>query len=99
VSSFPESRDKPSFSSADSIRTRCPKDHVSRDGAGGDPDLFESLSIRGDPVGFRMIANEFAVNAATIQLGPGLLQKYIIPQKRTLPDNIVSLAPGQLMKY
>ena len=38
--------------------------------------MFESLSIGGDPVGFRMIANEFALNAATIQRA-GLLQECI----------------------
>jgi hypothetical protein len=59
--------------------------------------MFESLSIGGDPVGFRMIANEFALNAATIQRA-GLLQECIIAQKQTLPDNIFRQFHVQLMK-
>jgi hypothetical protein len=58
--------------------------------------MFESLSIGGDRVGFRMIANEFALNAATIQRAE-LLQECIIPQKRTLPDSVFRQFHGQLM--
>ena len=54
--------------------------------------MFESLSIGGDPVGFRMIANEFALNATTNPTG-GIVAGVYNSSKANLARQCFSQVP------